>query len=237
MKFIFPGFQSLSEFIAGKNGDCGPLAVLLCLHVRDQQKWPLSAAGLSALVADMAAKGCLMNNSNGESNIPGLDSYLTKIGIPHTTVGYSAFTLDALHTAMKNLAGTTPQMVLAEWSAAGAGLHDDEAVVLFHYSAFGGICTDPPISQMGYFRGDGDSNTDDPHGAATAPILTGWPAVEAAKPIGYILIPPAVVPAPPPADPIPGEIAALQTEVASLTAQIKQVVAAMQAAGHDLGNG
>ena len=240
MKFIFPGFGSLSEFLNGKNGDCGPLALLLCLHVRDPKRWTLDAAGLGALFADMQAKGCLMA-ANGMSNIPGLDSYLNQIGVPHHTVGYAQFTLDGLHTQMKALASTTPQLVLVEWSAAGAGLHDDEPNVAFHYSAFGGICTDPPITQQGYFRGDGDSNTDDPHGHATAPILTGWPAVVAAKPIGYIVIPPApVVPAPPPpppVDPIPGEIAALQKQVADVAAQMKQVLAAMQAAGHDLSNG
>ena len=235
MKFVFPGFQSLSEFIAGKNGDCGPLALLLCLHVRDAQRWPLTAAGLGALVSDMGAKGCLMA-PNGESNIPGLDKYLTLIGVPHTTVGYGQFTLDALHAQLKALASSTPQLVLVEWSAAGAGLHDDESGVQYHYSAFGGICTDPPLSAMGYLRGDGDSRTDDPHGAPTPAILTGWPAIEAAKPIGYIVVPPAVVPPPAP-DPVPGEIATLQTQVAALTAQVKQVVAAMQAAGHDLGNG
>lgn len=60
----------------------------------------------------------------------------------------------------------------------------------YHYSTFGGIAYgDPNTANDGYYRGDGDSNTDNPTGAQTSAILTGWPAIAAAAPIGYITIP------------------------------------------------
>lgn len=227
-KFLFPGFASLTEFLNGKTGDCGPDALLMCLHVRDEGHWPLTAAGLRALLDDMAARGCLMAD-NGMTNIPGLDRYLTLIGVPHHTVGYGAFTLSGLHEQLKSLAGPSPKLVLVEWSAAGAGLHDDEPGVKFHFSAFGGIYMDGPASGWGYYRGDGDSRTDDRGGKPSPAIVTGWPSIAAAKPIGYIVIEPAPPPAPKP-DPRDAEIAALKGQVADLGGRLAKLEAGVTAA-------
>lgn len=206
--FIFRGFRSMSEFVPRnpdgtpkRRGDCGPLAVLLCLNVIDPTRWPLTPGALDALVNDMQVKGCLMR-ADGESNIPGLDRYLSLLRVPHVTAGYDTFRIDLLHAELKALATPDPRLVLVEWSAAGKGLHDDESAVQYHYSAFGGYASiDGHPEKSGYYRGDGDSSTDDRGGKATSPILTGWEnEIVPAKPVGYIVIdvPAALKPHPAP---------------------------------------
>lgn len=222
MRFVYPGFASVSEFTAGYTGDCGPTALLLALHVINAAKFPLTPAELKALVEDIQRHNDA--GGNGAENVPQMDGYLHAIGLPHTTVGYAQFTLNALHAAMRNLADPARrQLVIVEWSAAGKGLHDDEANVRFHYSAFGGIDTGVKNDGVGggYLRGDGDSNTDNKTGQPSAPILTRWDAIVAAAPIGYVLIPvPAPVVLPPPPSAIDVALSNMETAVAALKAAV-----------------
>lgn len=229
MRFVYPGFSSYSEFVAGYHGDCGPTAILMALHVLNPAKWPLTPDTLKALVEDIQRHNDA--GGNGAENVPQMDGYLHAIGIAHTTVGYAAFNLNNLHIAMKNLADPAHrQLVIVEWSKAGAGLHDDEPGVQYHYSAFGGIDTGAKNDGVGggYLRGDGDSNTDSSTGAPTAPILTRWDAIVAAAPIGYVLIP-VPVPAPPPPPPAP-KPSAIDTALNTVKADLAALEAAIAAA-------
>lgn len=190
--FIYPNFWSVSEFSRAhdgdrRNGDCGWAALLPLLHCLNPTKYPLTADALDLLVEDANARGCLMA-PNGMTNIPNLDKYLNDIGIPHKTIGYADFNFARFHADLLAMGNPTPgPALLVEWSTAGKGLPDDEPAVMFHFSTFGGIRAQAG-SGGGYFRADGDSNTDNPTGAPTPPILTGITEIANATPIGYILI-------------------------------------------------
>lgn len=231
MRFVYPGFKSLSEFIAKKNGDCGALAMLLCLNILDPKRWPLTAAALGELVADLIKRG--MAAENGAMNIPEMDAYLKALGVSHSTVGYAAYTEAALHGRLKLLADPARrQLVIVEWSAAGKGLHDDEPGVQYHYSAFGGIDTGVKNDGVGggYLRGDGDSRTDSSAGAPTDPILTRWSDIQAAKPIAFITIP-VPVPAPPVKPPVkPPTPSAVDQALSNVKVAVATLEAAVAAA-------
>lgn len=181
---ILPGFASLSEFIAGLNGDCGPTATLALLHEFDASRWPLTAAALKALDADEIAHG--FAESNGAQNITSLSNYLETIKVPHKTVGYSAFTWDAFHGDLQANAGKNP--VLVEWSMAG-NLPGDEAGVHYHFSTCGGINTGTRGDGVGggYLWCDGDNRSDSSSGAQTPPVFYTIQEVQAAAPCAYII--------------------------------------------------
>lgn len=196
---ILPGFATISEFIAGLNGDCGPTATLSALNAHNPQKWPLTAGALKALDAEEISMG--FAEANGAQNIPSLDGYLTKIGVKHTTVGYDAFNLDVFHAYLQVTAGQKP--VIVEWANAGA-LPGDEPSVHFHYSTCGGKNSGSDNSGLassgaGYEWCDGDNSADDPSGAPRPPVLYTWQQIVAAQPIAYVTIEPYPTPAPVPA--------------------------------------
>jgi hypothetical protein len=207
MRTLLPGFATLSEFLNGLHGDCGPTATLAALNAHNPTKWPLTAAALRALADEEIAEG--FAEANGAQNIPSMDGYLTKIGVKHETVGYDAFRLDAFHAYLKANAGHKP--VIVEWANAGA-LPGDEVGVHFHYSTCGGIDTGPKGDGVGggYLWCDGDNRADDPNGVPRPPVLYTWPQIVAAQPIAYVTIEPYPAPAPipvpvpaPPAQPLP----------------------------------
>jgi hypothetical protein len=192
-----PNFATISEFISSLNGDCGPTATLSALNHVNPEKWPLTAAGLKALDADEIAHG--FAEANGAQNVPSMDGYLTKIGIAHHTVSYAGFTFAELHTALKAYAAEYP--VIVEWSLAGK-LPGDEPAVQFHYSTCGGINTGPKDDGAGggYLWCDGDNSGDDSTGKPRPPILYTIQQVQAAAPVGYIIVtqPPVGAPKPTP---------------------------------------
>lgn len=194
-RIILPGFATLSEFIAGLNGDCGPTATLSALNAHNPQKWPLTAAALRALDNEEIAGGWA--EKNGAQNIPSLDGYLTHIGVAHDTVGYAQFNLDVFHNALKIVAGHKP--VIVEWALAGQ-LPGDEPGVHFHYSTVGGIDTGPTGDGVGggYLWCDGDNRADDPNGVPRPPVMYTWQNILAAQPIAYVTIEPYPTPPPPP---------------------------------------
>jgi hypothetical protein len=181
---MLPGFASLSEFIAGLNGDCGPTATLALLHEFDAKRWPLDAAALKALDNSEIAGG--FAESNGAQNITSLSNYLHTIQVPHATVGYAVFNWDQFHTDLKANAGKNP--VLVEWSKAGA-LPGDEPGVQFHFSTCGGINTGAKGDGVGggYLWCDGDNRADDQSGAQRPPIFYTIQSVQAAAPCAYII--------------------------------------------------
>ncbi len=124
MRLVLPGFATMSEFVAGLKGDCGPTATLAALHEVNPQRWPLTPAGLKALDQDEISHNCA--EQNGAQNIPHMDAYLSRLDLAHYTVGYDIFTFDRLHADLKALAGRHP--IIVEWSLAGA-LPGDEAGV------------------------------------------------------------------------------------------------------------
>jgi hypothetical protein len=191
---MLPNFATLSEFIAGLNGDCGPTATLSALNFVDPKRWPLDAAGLHALDNDEIAGG--FAESNGAQNVNSIDSYLNKIKVAHTTVGYNVFTFAQLHADLKSKAGIKP--IIVEWALAGA-LPGDEAGVHFHYSTCGGLDTGPKGDGVGggYLWCDGDNRMDDPNGAPRPPVMYTIQQVAAAQPCGYVIIDQASVNAPP----------------------------------------
>lgn len=191
---MLPNFATLSEFIAGLNGDCGPTATLSALNHVDPAKWPLTAAGLKALDAAEIADG--FAEKNGAQNIPSMDEYLGKIGIARTTVGYADFTFERLHLSLQRYAGHYP--IIVEWSLAGK-LPGDEAGVQFHYSTCGGINTGPKGDGIGggYLWLDGDNSADDQSGKPRPPITYTIQEVQASAPVGYIIVTQAPVGAPP----------------------------------------
>jgi hypothetical protein len=193
---ILPGFATISEFIAGLSGDCGPTATLSALNAHNPQKWPLTAAALRALDNEEIAGGWA--ERNGAQNIPSLDAYLTHIGVAHVTVGYPpVFNLDTFHQYLKATAGHKP--VIVEWALAGQ-LPGDEPGVHFHFSTVGGIDTGPKGDGVGggYLWCDGDNRADDPVGVPRPPVMYTWQQIEAAQPIAYVTIEPYPAPAPPP---------------------------------------
>lgn len=205
-RFVIPGAESLSEFVGlptHQYGDCGEDATLMALHAINPAKWPLTPAGLGSL--DNAEESAGYADAGGAQNIPHMDAYLTKLGIPHTTVGYADYTEDKLHNQLRLfLSAHSPDPVIAEYSDAGAGFPDDEAGVKFHFNMYAGEDDSTPVRGYvgGYLRGDGDSNTDSGAGAMTPLILTPWEEINAAQPIAYIVVHAATPPAPQP-QPIP----------------------------------
>jgi len=185
MRTILPGFATLSEFVTGLHGDCGPTATLAALHCLDPARWPLTPAGLRALDADEIGHG--FAEANGAQNIPALSAYLDRIGVRHTTYGYGACPLDLVHSTLKALAGRQP--IIVEWANAGA-LPGDEPGVRFHYSTCGGIDTGPKGDGVGggYLWCDGDNRADDAGGAPRPPVLYTWAQIVAAQPIAMIVL-------------------------------------------------
>lgn len=183
---LLPNFRTLSEF-GSYHGDCGELATLAALHPLDPASWPLTLAFLDQMVADELRQGLADPSLSGGQNIPAIDTYLTRRGIAHTTVGYAAFNLDVLHSDLKANAGVHP--VIVEWSNAGA-LPGDEAGVHFHYSTCGGIDTGAAGDGVGgaYLWADGDNSASTKADGGSDPIRYSWPQVVAAVPIGYIII-------------------------------------------------
>lgn len=182
---VLPGFATLSEFVAGLNGDCGPTATLAALHLVDPARWPLSPAGLKALDSDEIANG--FAEANGAQNIPSLAGYLDRVGVRHTTYGYDTCTVDLVHATLKALAGVKP--IIVEWSNAGA-LPGDEPGVHFHFSTCGGIDTGPAGDGIGggYLWCDGDNRADDPGGQPRPPVLYTWGDIQAAQPIAMVVV-------------------------------------------------
>ena len=214
-RLILPGFATLSEFIAGLNGDCGPTATLSALNAHNPQKWPLNAAALKALDTEEIAEG--FAEANGAQNITSLDAYLTKIGVKHSTVGYAQFNLGIFHAYLKLVAGHSP--VIVEWANAGA-LPGDEPGVHFHFSTVGGIDTGPAGDGVGggYLWCDGDNRADDPNGVPRPPVLYTWANIAAAQPIACVTVEPYPTPPPPP-PPAP------KPKVVSITLTAEQVAA------------
>lgn len=189
MKRILPLFESLSEFVAGLNGDCGPDAALFALHAMAPNTYPLTAGALAAIDHAEIVGGYAA--ANGAQNVPSMDAYLASIGVPHVTRGYNSFALAQLHTDLQQLAGIHP--IIIEFSQAGDGLPQDERNVKYHYATIGGIDDQDtvPGTQIvgGYLRADGDAvATNDPHGAASPAVLTSWQQLLAAVPIAYIIV-------------------------------------------------
>lgn len=185
MRTFLPGFATLSEFVAGLNGDCGPTATLAALHCLDPARGPLTPAALKALDADEIGHG--FAEANGAQNIPHMSAYLDRIGVRHTTYGYDNCPLDLVHTTLKALAGVKP--VIVEWANAGA-LPGDEPGVHFHFSTCGGIDTGPNGDGAGggYLWCDGDNRADDPGGRPRPPVLYTWQQIAAAQPIAMIVV-------------------------------------------------
>lgn len=199
MRRMLPNAASLSEF-GGLTGDCGPDATLMLLHCVNPSRFPLTFAELAAINADEAARH--LEAANGAQNIPDMDAYLTALGVAHTTVGYSQFNLSQLHADLHTEAGV--HGVLWETSTAGAGLPEDERGVQYHFAGIVGIddtAAMPDGHTGGYYRVDGDSNTDNASGLPTAPIPTSWQEIQASGPIAYIII--QGIPPTPPAGHIP----------------------------------
>ena len=197
MRLVLPGFATMSEFVAGLNGDCGPTATLAALHEVNPKRWPLTPTGLKALDQDEISHN--FAEKNGAQNIPSMDAYLSRLGLAHYTVGYDIFTFDRLHADLKALAGRHP--IIVEWSLAGA-LPGDEAGVHFHYSCCGGIDTGLHGDGIGggYLWCDGDNRADDGRGAPRPPIMYTIQQIAAAQPIAYVVVtspnaPPVGVPA------------------------------------------
>jgi hypothetical protein len=193
-RLLLHNFATLSEFISGLSGDCGPTATLSALNWVNPSKWPLTGAGLKSLDDWEIAHG--FAESNGAQNITSMDTVFTQGGVAHTTVGYDKFNLDTFHADLKLHSGHTP--VVVEWSLAGA-LPGDEPGVHFHFSTDGGIDTGPKGDGVGggYLWCDGDNRADDPNGAPRPPILYTWQQIVAAAPIAYIIVTqPSVVVAP-----------------------------------------
>lgn len=192
-RYVLPGLESMSEFVGLPThlfGDCGPDATLMMLHAVAAGPYPLSPYGLGAIDAWEQAHGWAA--ANGAQNINSMDQALHALGIAHTTIGYSDFTLDGLHTALKD--GYSPDKLTAfiiETSTAGLGLPDDERGVQFHFFGVGGMDTTaitPDGKIGGYLRVDGDSRTDSQSGGLTPPILTSWEEIAASGPIASISI-------------------------------------------------
>jgi hypothetical protein len=228
VKRILPGFATLSEFFSF-HGDCGELATLAALHTIDPQRWPLSGAALDALTKDELLHGEADPKLSGGQNIPSICRFLERVGIAYTVVGYSAFTLDKLHAALKQWAGLKPLIV--EWSKAGA-LPGDEKGVQYHYSCCGGIDTSALGGVGGYLWADGDNRSSGK--SPGAPVIYTWEQIQAAAPIAYIVLteptksaaptPPVPAPKPAPAASAPSAptatTAALALQVAQLQAQV-----------------
>lgn len=196
---ILPNFATLSEFIAGLNGDCGPTATLSALNHVDPSRWPLTAAGLKALDADEIAHG--FAEANRAQNIDSMSNYLTHVGVKHTTVSYGTYSFTDLHQSLQRYSGVYP--IIVEWSLAGR-LPGDEPAVHFHFSTDGGVNTGKLGDGVGggYYWCDGDNSADDGSGKPRPPILYTIQQIEAAAPIAYIIVtePPVGVPTPPPTD-------------------------------------
>lgn len=186
MRRMLPNAASLSEF-GGLTGDCGPDATLMLLHCVNPARFPLTFAELAAINADEAARH--LEAANGAQNIPSMDAYLTAIGVQHRTVGYAQFSFPQFHADLQAEAGV--HGVLWETSTAGAGLPEDERGVQYHFAGIVGIddtAAMPDGHTGGYYRVDGDSNTDNASGLPTAPIPTSWQEIQASGPIAYIII-------------------------------------------------
>jgi hypothetical protein len=170
---------TMSEFVAGLNGDCGPTATLAALNWRSPQRWPLTPSGLRALDADEIQHGYA--EANGAQNITNMDGYLSSLSVPHTTTGYGAFTVAALGSLLRATGGVEP--IVVEWSNAGA-LPGDEVGVHFHYSE----CCGVDLASASSFWLDGDNRADDPSGKVRPPVLYTWDQVVAARPIACIVV-------------------------------------------------
>lgn len=192
--WIIPGAQSLSEFAglpAHQFGDCGPDAVLMALHAIAPASHPLTPTGLGQIDTVEESEGYAA--AGGAQNIEHMDAYLTHMGVPHTTYGYSTPDVaDRLHTQLKLfLAVHSHDPVVVEYQAAGEGFPDDEAAVKYHFNMYAGESDDKPAPGGfvgGYYRGDGDSRFDSASGAASYLVLTPWQEIAKAEPIAYIVI-------------------------------------------------
>lgn len=183
MELILPGAATLSEFIAGLNGDCGPLATLSALHEMDAARWPLSAAGLHALDADERALGFI--EANGAQNTAALSNYLVHLGVRHQQYGGLSIDFQQFHDVVHANAGHNP--IICEWANAQA-LPGDEPGVHFHYSTVLGISTDVLDGIGGYLCCDGDNRADDPAGAPRPPVTYTIENMQAAQPISAVVV-------------------------------------------------
>lgn len=193
---VLPQFESISEFCAGRNGDCGEDATLAALHPFDPARWPLTPAGLSALNAEVQSHGWMLS-PNGMETIGAIHSYLDLHHFPHQVWWYqeplAAVALDEIHQALKDYAGIPGHSFILEF-AHGGRLPGDEPVVGYHFNCIGGM-----ILGVGYLAADGDNFGNAKGGAATPPFLYSWPDLLNAQIVAAIHItsgPPAA-PAPP----------------------------------------
>lgn len=194
-RFVIPGAASLSEFVGlpqHQFGDCGPDATLMALHALWPAKYPLTPYGLGTL--DEREESQHYADMDGAQTITSIHNYLAALGISHHFWGFGTPNIvDILHRQLKNyLAFLQPDPIIIEVAAAGIGFRDDEPGVQFHFVAFFGEddseAADSGEYIGGYLRGDGDSRTDNPNGSTTPLILTPWPDIAAAQPIGIIQI-------------------------------------------------
>lgn len=193
--WIIPGAASLSEFVGlpvHQYGDCGPDATLMALHALWPNKYSLSGIGLGEL--DAREEAAHYAETDGAQTITSIHAYLLSLGVSHAFWGFGTPDVAAvLHNGLHSyITESNPDPYLVEFSEAGLGFHDDEPGVRFHFATFFGGTDDEPADggeyKGGYFRGDGDSRTDSTSGSTTPLILTPWPDVVKASPIGIIRI-------------------------------------------------
>jgi hypothetical protein len=186
--------DTLSEFITGLHGDCGPLATLSALTNKSARNWPLNRAGL-IIVNDAEARHGF-EERNGAQNIYDMSAALGYFGFPanryeqantHTLVGYGQVDLNKLHDVLHAYAGVCS--ILIEWANAQA-LPGDEPGVHFHFSNCTGIDSSVDVSSehlIGtYLFCDGDNRADDQTGQQRPPVWYTWPDIMRAQPVAYI---------------------------------------------------